>query len=211
MAKLKAERSFRVKYKARAEAEGTVIYKLPDEDVPKFRGKANLEQMALEISPDIESLAEGYQSVAMGEHGICPEGVQPDWESQPEDWTYFPDVEIESIEDITNEVAVVEHTEKLVKTYKCVVPYGKHKPEVGVLYNCRVNGISVSIDVEPMDAAFTMELSRGDLGVTKQDADDVLRTLARGGLEDGHMNLTSSAGCPPMTKTMEKSILKLFA
>ena len=178
--KNKKQRQFQVRYHATAECDGTVIYTVDDDEVPK-KGKGkeiDMKSFESDLAGEAEQWAEGYQSVCEPpKHGV--RDVRPDWEEQSDDWSYFPSVDILSIEEVTAEENVVTHADMYSLAQVCHVPFGKYKPKEMALWGLEVDGFTVQVEAEPLEVSFMITITRS-YGVTRVDANSVLKTLARG-------------------------------
>lgn len=180
MKKNKKERQFRVKYSCTSETQGTVIYSIEDGDIPKEKGGAiDTEAFANDLHSEVEVWAEGYQNICEPPtHGM--RDARPDWDTQAEDWSYFPDnITVDNIEEITAEEDVVRQADVMSLTQVCYIPFGKHKPKEMAQWGLQVDGFNVQIEAEPLEPSFKVEITRS-YGVTSVDARNVLKVIARG-------------------------------
>lgn len=174
----KKQRQFQVKYKATAECEGTVIYTVDDDEIPKEKRAIDMKAFESDLASEAETWAEGYQSICEPPaHGS--RDARPDWENQAEDWSYFPSVEILSIDEVTAEENVITHADVYSLAQVCHVPFGKYKPKEMALWGLDVDGFAVQVEAEPLEVSFLVTITRS-YGVTKVNANSVLKTLARG-------------------------------
>ena len=174
--KNKKQRQFQVRYHAKAECDGTVIYTVDDDEVPK-KGKGkeiDMESFASDLASEAEQWA--VSSISP------PVSVTPrirTVSSMPNPALRPASVDILSIEEVTAEENVVAHADMYSLAQVCHVPFGKYNPKEMALWGLEVDGFTVQVEAEPLEVSFMITITRS-YGVTSVDAYSVLKTLARG-------------------------------
>lgn len=178
----KKHRHFRVRYHAEAECDGTVIYTIEDEDIPKKGKSIDMTAFESDLESEAEAWAEGEQSIVTPpKHGTyC---AKPDWDTQREEWAYWPRVSIEDVEEVTDELNLTSTAEICPVQMQAFVPVHKKKIKNPAFYNCLVipangTGRGVFIEAEP-----GMPLRVEVKTQHKSDVEEALRLLQTGNIE----------------------------
>ena len=184
MAKKKNKnRHFRVRYHAEAECDGTVIYTIEDEDIPKKGKSIDMTAFKSDLESEAEAWAEGEQSIVTPpKHGTY--SARADWDTQREEWMYWPRVSIEDVEEVTDELELIGTAEICPTKMQAFIPIPKGRVKNPVFYECWVHRTAGEKDVKVLIEAEPGQSLRVEVDTrSKSKVEDTLKSLQAGDLE----------------------------
>jgi len=118
---------FRVPYEVQANAQGTAIVEVGEDELQFKYGKVDMDSLRADMIDQIPYWSEGTQTICEpASSGSWPYGVAPDYDTQCDEWCYYPEhVEVGEIEDITDEVDVVDRADVSIQRMEAYLPFKK--------------------------------------------------------------------------------------